>query len=89
MGSRIECRVCREAAAKAAANAGRGGEIRGDVGRYGEMWGGMGEAPVGRMLRLLLSDGGQRVVALEYSRLRDLSTLTPIGDSLINIILID
>ena len=47
MGSRIECRVCREAAAKAAANAGRGGEIRGDVGRYGEMWGGMGEAPVG------------------------------------------
>ena len=68
---------------------GRYGEIRGDVGRYGEMWGGLGEAPVGRMLRLLLSDGGQRVVALEYSRLRDLSTLTPIGDSLINIILIN
>ena len=49
------------------------------MGRYGEMRGGMREAPVGRMLRLLLSDGAQRVVALEYSRLRDLSTLTPIG----------
>lgn len=38
---------------------------------------------IGRMLKLVLSDGTQRVKAMEYRRINGLSTLTPVGTKLL------